>query len=50
MVRVGVMTHIVGVGVVCDVSGVGGRRMVCLLGESLVFILYCRGSLPRHRT
>ena len=41
---------LVGVSLVCDVSDVGGRRMVCLLGGSVVFILYCRGSLPRRRT
>ena len=35
MVRVGAMTHIVGL--VCDVSDVGGRRIVCLLGWSMVF-------------
>ena len=41
---------LVGVSLVCDVSDVGGRRMVCLLGGSMVFILYCIGSLPRRRT
>jgi len=37
VVRVGAMTRIVGVSLVCDVSDVGGRRMVCLLGGSVVF-------------
>ena len=31
------ITRIVGVGVVCDVSGVGGGRMVRLMGGSVVF-------------
>ena len=31
------MIRIVGVSVVCDIRGVGGREMVCLLSGSVVF-------------